>query len=153
MPLSRRFLLLVLFAIATVLNSAPAVVAADRLRLMVLTDYFKDPDDKQSMIRFLTYSNEFEIEGLITTSLAFGDGSVRPELLREQIAEYAQVYPVLRQHGRPGYQYPEPGSLNRLVKSGARVVRKPATGRNGRRRGSLELVGESRRGRLRTPAS
>ncbi len=63
------------------------------------------------MIRFLVYSNEFEVEGLIATSLAFNDGSVRPELLREQIAEYAQVYPVLRQHGRPGYEYPEPASL------------------------------------------
>lgn len=131
MHLLRRFLLLVVIGQATVLSGAPAAATSDRPRLIVLTDYFKDPDDKQSMIRFLTYSNEFEVEGLIATSLAFGDGSVRPELLREQIAEYAQVYSVLRQHGRPGYEYPEPALLDRLVKRGAAVVRRPATGRQG----------------------
>ena len=118
----RCLILLALATAAPLLRSGPAIAASNRPRLIVMTDYFKDPDDKQSMIRFLTYSNEFEIEGLITTSLAFGDGSVRPELLREQIAEYAQVYPVLRQHGRPGYEYPEPSSLDRLVKPGADVV-------------------------------
>ena len=131
MRLSRHLLPLVLVATVTVLNGAPAAATSDRPRLIVLTDYFKDPDDKQSMIRFLLNSNEFEVEGLIATSLAIGDGSVRPELLREQIAEYAQVYPVLRQHGRPGHEYPQPASLDRLVKRGAAVVRRPATARNG----------------------
>jgi len=34
-----------------------------RKRVIVLTDFYKDPDDKQSMVRFLTYANEFDIEG------------------------------------------------------------------------------------------
>ncbi len=29
--------------------------AAQKKRVIVLTDFFKDPDDKQSMVRFLTY--------------------------------------------------------------------------------------------------
>jgi hypothetical protein len=104
----------------------PAVfgaTAGERPRLVVLTDYFKDPDDKQSMIRLLVYANEFEIEGLIATSLAFGDGSVRPELIHEIIRDYAKVYPNLRLHARPDYDYPAPESLARLVKAGAPVVR------------------------------
>jgi hypothetical protein len=101
--------------------------AADaRPRLLVLTDFFKDPDDKQSMIRLLLYANEFEIEGLIATSLAYGDGSVRPQLLHETLADYAKVYPNLRLHERPGYPYPSPDSLAQRVKAGAPVVRRPA---------------------------
>lgn len=37
-------------------------------RVIVLTDIGGDPDDQQSMVRFLVYSNEFEVEGLIATT-------------------------------------------------------------------------------------
>src|SRR5688572_24830510 len=97
--------------------------APDRPRLLVLTDFFKDPDDKQSLIRLLTYANEFEIEGLIATSLAFGTGEVRPDLIKGVIDDYAKVFPNLREHGRPGYEYPAPDSLKNLVKAGAPVIR------------------------------
>ncbi|MBP8257266.1 MAG: DUF1593 domain-containing protein [Opitutaceae bacterium] len=102
-----------------------------RPRLLLLSDYFKDPDDKQSFIRLLVYANEFTIEGLIATSLAYGDGSVRPDLLREQIAQYRQVLPMLRQHERPGYEYPSAEALTALVRSGAPVIRTRARGGTG----------------------
>ncbi len=123
-------LVVVLLALASPGPAQPAG-ASLRPRVVVLSDYFKDPDDKQSFIRFLTYSNEFEVEGLIATSLAFGDGAVRPELLREQIADYAEVFPSLQKHGRPDFEYPTPAALLRVVKAGAPVVRRPAGGRNG----------------------
>lgn len=37
-------------------------------RVFVLTDIENEPDDAQSMVRFLTYSNQWEIEGLIATT-------------------------------------------------------------------------------------
>ena len=37
-------------------------------RVVVLTDITNEPDDEQSMVRLLVYSNEFDIEGLIATS-------------------------------------------------------------------------------------
>lgn len=37
----------------------------DRLRVIVETDAGGDPDDEQSMVRFLLYSNEWDIEGII----------------------------------------------------------------------------------------
>ena len=37
---------------------------AAKPRAIVLTDIGGDPDDEESMIRFLLYSNEFDIEGL-----------------------------------------------------------------------------------------
>ena len=73
-------LLLILMAVGFTSQITPHVCSAQvRPRLVVLTDFYKDPDDKQSMIRLLTCANEFEIEGLIATSLAYGDGAVHPE--------------------------------------------------------------------------
>src|SRR5678809_764814 len=39
-----------------------------KLRVLVLTDIEADPDDTQSLIRFLTYSNQWDVEGLIAVS-------------------------------------------------------------------------------------
>ena len=57
-------------------------------RLFVLTDItsltprVREPDDGQSMVRLLLYSNEIDIEGLAATS-NLGHGQVcRPELIR-----------------------------------------------------------------------
>ena len=97
---------------------------ADRPRVIVLTDYSKDPDDKQSMIRLLVYSNEFEIQGLIATSLALGTGETHPEWIKDTIDDYAQVLPNLRLHERPGHKYRDPSTLKLAVKRGAAVRRR-----------------------------
>jgi hypothetical protein len=102
---------------------ASLAFADTRPRLVVLTDFYKDPDDKQSMIRLLSYANEFEIEGLIATSLAFGDGSVRPDLIHELLHSYSKVLPNLRLHERKGFEYPAADALRRVVKAGAPVIR------------------------------
>ncbi len=41
---------------------------ADRARVLVLTDIEADPDDSQSLVRFLTYANQWDIEGLVATT-------------------------------------------------------------------------------------
>jgi len=98
--------------------------AEEKRRVIVLTDFYKDPDDKQSMIRFLTYANEFEVEGLIATSLAYGTGEVHPEWIEDVIDEYGKVLENLRRHERPGLTYPSVSELKDVVKAGAHVVRK-----------------------------
>jgi hypothetical protein len=125
-PQSGMFNRLLLFLVAVGFTSQvmPHVCSAqDRPRLIVLTDFFKDPDDKQSMIRLLTCANEFEIEGLIATSLAYGDGAVHPEWILSQIDDYAVVYENLKQHGRDGNKFPSPEELCRVVRAGAPVKR------------------------------
>uniref|UniRef100_UPI0025B9E2B5 nucleoside hydrolase-like domain-containing protein n=1 Tax=Cecembia sp. TaxID=1898110 RepID=UPI0025B9E2B5 len=34
-------------------------------RVFVLTDITNEPDDQQSLVRFLVYANEYDIEGLV----------------------------------------------------------------------------------------
>lgn len=41
-----------------------------KLRVLVLSDMEADVDDSQSMVRFLAYANEFDIEGLMATIIS-----------------------------------------------------------------------------------
>src|SRR4051812_47616686 len=76
--------------------------AADRPRLLVLTDIGGDPDDQQSMIRLMVYSNEFEIEGLVASAAGtpgeLKTAITRPELIREIVTAYGKIRPSLARH-------------------------------------------------------
>src|SRR5690349_16309737 len=40
----------------------------DKSRVVVMTDIANEPDDQMSMVRFLVYSNQYDIEGLIAST-------------------------------------------------------------------------------------
>ena len=72
-------------------------IGAQRPRVLISTDIGgTDPDDNQSMIHLMMYSDLFQIEGLVS-SPSFGNGS-KEEILR-MIDLYAKDYPQLK-HGR-----------------------------------------------------
>ncbi len=48
-------------------------------RVIILTDIEADPDDTQSMIRLLLYSNEIDIKGFIATTSVWQKTKVAPE--------------------------------------------------------------------------
>ncbi|MEQ8413725.1 MAG: DUF1593 domain-containing protein [Imperialibacter sp.] len=60
-----------------------------------------DPDDIQSMVRFLLYSNEFDIEGLIASSGTFANIAKKQNIL-DILDLYDQVDENLRKHD-PGF--------------------------------------------------
>ncbi len=94
-------------------------------RLLVLTDMsslesgVREPDDAQSMIRLMLYTNEFDVEGLIASSNMRHGQTVRPELIRQIVDAYEKVLPNLRLH-RP--DYPPADQLRRVIKSGQPVA-------------------------------
>ncbi len=93
--------------------------AAAPPRLLVLTDIGGDPDDRQSMIRLMTYANEFALEGLIASAAGtpgeLKQDVVRPELIREIVEAYGKVRPNLLRHAAG---YPTAEALLAVVKSG-----------------------------------
>jgi len=99
--------------------SPAADQALAKPRLLVLTDIGGDPDDQQAMIRLMTYTNEFEIEGLIASATGtpgeLKEDVTRPDLIREIIEAYGKVRPNLLLH-RP--DYPPAETLLERVKSG-----------------------------------
>jgi hypothetical protein len=87
----------------------------DKPRVIVLTDITNEPDDEESMVRFLVYSNEYDVEGLIATTSVWLRDKVRPENIRERIEAYGKVRKNLLKHA-PGY--PTTEHLLNVTKSG-----------------------------------
>ncbi|HUT94838.1 MAG TPA: nucleoside hydrolase-like domain-containing protein [Thermoguttaceae bacterium] len=97
------------FAMSPTLLWGTAEAADLRPRLIVLTDIGGDPDDQQSMVRLMVYSNEFEIEGLIASGTPgeLKEAVTRPQLIGEIVDAYGQVRGNLAQHadGYPSAEY------------------------------------------------
>ena len=107
---------LCLLAIATAAAAgALSVPASAKHRVVVMTDIGGDPDDMQSLVRYLLYACDFENEGF-TTGFGHGhDKRTRPELIRERIEAYSKVVANLRKHRS---DYPTAEHLLSLVKDG-----------------------------------
>ena len=60
-------------------------------RVLILTDIENEPDDAQSMVRFLTYSNMFDIEGLVATTSCWQRNKVADWRIHEIVDAYGKV--------------------------------------------------------------
>lgn len=98
--------------------SAGPGLAQDRLRVLVETDLGGDADDQASLVRFLLYSNEWDVEGIIADrpASAMNRDPVRDylglkvkdglDLARAYLHAYEKAHPNLVKH-RPDYPTPE----------------------------------------------
>ncbi len=85
----------------------------ERYRVIVTTDIGgSDPDDFQSMVHFLLYSNLFDVEGLV--SAAWGAGRISD--IFTVIDEYEKDFPKLIKHAD---NYPTPDYLRSITRQGA----------------------------------
>src|SRR5262245_28480618 len=87
----------------------------DKPRIVVMTDIANEPDDQMSLVRFLVYSNEFDVEGLIATTSTWMRRQTRPDVIRTLVDDYDQVRPSLLKH-RPGF--PTAEALRAVIASG-----------------------------------
>ncbi len=91
--------------------------AQDKPRVIVCTD--GEADDKASFVRFLLYTNDYDVEGLIYTSSQYhyapNHWTGSSWMQNDFIPKYAQVYSNLIQHDA---SYPTPESLTAMVKEG-----------------------------------
>jgi Protein of unknown function (DUF1593) len=106
-------------------------------RLIVLTDIEADPDDSQTLIRLLLYSNEIDIEGLIATTSVHQKARVAPETIRKIITGYGKVQPNLLKH-EPGY--PSSQALMAVVKQGLPVFGMEGVGKGKDSEGSEWII-------------
>ena len=101
------------------LGQSRSLQADDRPRLAVLTDIGGDPDDQQSLLRLLLYSNEFRIEAFIASAAGtrgeLNESITRPELIEQAVDGFARVLPQLKQHAEG---WPNPEELRLCIKSG-----------------------------------
>ena len=92
----KRTLITLLLAAAA--GWLPAAQAADKPRVMVLTDIENEPDDTMSMVRFLVYANHYDIEGLAASTSTHQRNRVAPERIRRLVQAYGKVRDNLEQH-------------------------------------------------------
>ena len=84
----------------------PPLADGERLRIIVETDAGGDPDDEQSLVRFLLYANEWDVEGIIANRpVAREKENLNPErtglgIVRAQLKAYGQCYANLVRHDR-----------------------------------------------------
>ncbi|WP_413738509.1 DUF1593 domain-containing protein [Sodalis sp. RH21] len=86
-----------------------------RPRVFVLTDIGNEPDDQMSMTRFLLYSNEMNIEGLVATTSTWQRDIVHPDIINLVLGHYAEVQPNLLRHDPA---FPTASVLKGIVASG-----------------------------------
>lgn len=118
-----------IFALFTFLTSKPITAqeptsaettSNERYRIIVTSDFPKfpvtnsDPDDVQSIVRFLLYSNEFDVEGLIVSAGTFDMVAEKKNMLAV-LDEYDKVDENLRKHDA---QYPTADALRAITYEG-----------------------------------
>jgi Cellulose-binding Sde182, nucleoside hydrolase-like domain len=86
--------------------------------IAVLTDICNEPDDAESLTRFLLYANEFQIDALIATTSFWQQTSTHVEQIHQIIDAYADVEAALNSHAPPNRQYPSADSLRAVSRSG-----------------------------------
>jgi Protein of unknown function (DUF1593) len=105
-----KLILVLLFISASALSAQES-----KHRVLVLTDIEADPDDSQSLIRFLLYSNQWDVEGLIATTSIHQKKRVAPETIHKIVDAYGKVQPNLLKH-EPGF--PSANELKSKIKKG-----------------------------------
>ena len=70
----------------------------EKLRVVVLTDIENEPDDAMSLVRFLTYANQWDVEGLIATTSVHQKDEIATWRIHEIVDAYGQVQKNLSKH-------------------------------------------------------
>ena len=92
-------------------------------RAIILTDVENEPDDSESLVRLMLYSNVIDIKGIIATTSTHMRNVVHPETIKKVILAYGKVRANLLKHEAG---FPDADSLLMIVKQGL-----PVYGMNG----------------------
>jgi hypothetical protein len=97
----------------------PAPAAASKPRVIATTD--GEVDDRSSMIRFLLYTSDFDVAGIVQVNSRYQkNGHSKERWLEKQLDAYEQVLPNLRKHNP---DYPDAAKLRRCMRVGNENIR------------------------------
>jgi len=87
----------------------------EKKRVFVLTDIENEPDDAQSLVRFLTYVNHWDVEGIVATTSCWQRNKTAEWRIYEIVDAYGKVRDNLEVH-EPGF--PTHVYLKSIIKKG-----------------------------------
>ncbi len=94
-----------------IITSALCAQSFTKPRVIVTTDLGADPDDIQSMVRFLVQSNEFDVEGLITSTGCWRKSQSNTNMMSDILNAYDSAYNNLSAHSP---DFPTPSYLRSI---------------------------------------
>lgn len=112
-------------AVAPDLTKLQYIPDSHKPRTFVLTDILNEPDDQQSVVRYLLYSNEFDTRAICATTSTWLRDKPRPEAIRKIVEAYGEVVDNLNKHVHPQNQYSPVDKMLSLITSGPAVSRGP----------------------------
>lgn len=98
---------------------------AQKPRVFVLTDIENEPDDAMSYVRFLTYANNFDIEGIVATTSCWQRTKTAEWRLHEITEAYGKVKENLEIHEKG---FPSEAFIHSIIKKGLPVFGKEGLG-------------------------
>ncbi|KNG88493.1 hypothetical protein ANOM_003256 [Aspergillus nomiae NRRL 13137] len=98
----------------------------NRPRVFILSDISNEPDDDESLVRYLLYSNEFDTRGIVACTSCWLRQKISPESMERIVHAYAKVVDNLNAHVHPSNPYPSPEYLLSIIKSGPPVYGRAA---------------------------
>lgn len=108
----KTFLIVVLLSLPFGFINAQNVA---KPRIIVLTDIENEPDDAMSLVRFLTYSNQFDVEGLVATTSVHQQKEIATWRIIEIVEAYGKVRDNLEKHEQG---YPTESYLKSVIREG-----------------------------------
>ncbi len=106
-----EFLLMFLFLTTSTVYSQEFV----KRRILILTDIENEPDDAESLVRFLLYSNMFDVEGLVATTSCWQRDKIADWRIHQIVDAYGEVRDNLELHEEG---YPSQELLKSVIKKG-----------------------------------
>ncbi|KAI1632238.1 hypothetical protein F4809DRAFT_656684 [Biscogniauxia mediterranea] len=97
-------------------------------RVLILSDISNEPDDAESLVRYLLYSNQFNTEGIVACTSTWMKTKVCPHDMERIVEAYRGAVDNLNAHAHPDLQYPSADSLKSLIRSGPPVYGMAAVG-------------------------
>ena len=131
------FFLLISAAYAQQLTAERLDTFSGHPRAFVISDIGNEPDDQMSFVRFLLYSNEIDVEGLVAATSTWQKTVTHPETMHQIMALYEQVQPNLLKHA-PGW--PTAAELDQKIGSGQPAYGMAAVGNGKSSPGSQLLI-------------
>ena len=102
--------------LALIPHPAGAQSNSQRPRILVLSDIENEPDDAESLVRFLLYANTWDVEGLIATTSVHQKDKIADWRMHEIVTAYGKVRTNLLLHEKG---YPEEARLHSIIKKGS----------------------------------
>ena len=93
----------------------------DRPRVFIISDISNEPDDAESLVRYLLYANEFDTRGLVACTSTWMKRVVHPEDMEKIVKAFSKVVDNLNGHTHPDNPYPSADEMSRLIRAGPAV--------------------------------